>query len=61
MYGLEIKISRGRQSTRRGTDVNSGLGDLLELFEGDDVSGLVGVTMNARAKGDVGVDAAVAG
>ena len=30
-------------------------------FEGDDVGGLVRVIINARAKGDVGVSAAIAG
>ena len=34
------------------------LGDLLGPFEGHDVGGLVHVTINARAKGDVGVGAA---
>ena len=35
-----------------------GLGDLLGPFEGHDVGGLLRVTINARAKGDVGVGAA---
>ena len=38
-----------------------GHGDLLGPLEGDDVGGLVLVTINARAKGNVGVDAAIAG
>ena len=38
-----------------------GLGDLLGPFEGDDVGGLVRVIIHARAKGDVGVGAAIAG
>ena len=36
-----------------------GLGDLLGPFRGDDVGGLVHVTIRARAKGNVGVDAAI--